>query len=234
MLSKSAARAFFLAGTAVTGVAFIGLTIDSIQKVPEQTRASELSESAIRGKVLWEDNNCMGCHTLFGEGAYYAPELTKVYDRRGPAFIDAMLIDPESMYPGRRKMQKYDFTEQERKDLIAFLKWCGNVDLNGFPPEPELGGANTVVEDKQPQTFKQLCAACHTVQGSGGKVGPALDGIGARLDADYLEKWLRNPQAVKPGTTMPKLPLTDVQIKDLVTYLGTLKEQPNTAAETSQ
>jgi nitric oxide reductase subunit C len=53
----------------------------------------------------------MGCHTLLGEGAYYAPELTKVYERRGPAFIRAMLRDPEAMYPGQRKMQNYDFTE---------------------------------------------------------------------------------------------------------------------------
>lgn len=223
MLSKSAARAFFLIGTALTSVAFVGLTVDSIRQVPERTRSIDLSESAIRGKVLWEDNNCMGCHTLFGEGAYYAPELTKVYDRRGPAFIEAMLIDPESMYPGRRKMQKYDFSAEERADLIEFLRWCGNVDLNGFPPEPVLGGANVVVAKSQPRTFQQLCVACHAVDGSGGKVGPALDGVATRFEPDYLKKWLSDPQSVKPGTAMPKLPLSETQMDELVKYLGTLK-----------
>jgi nitric oxide reductase subunit C len=80
----------------------------------------------------------MGCHTLLGEGAYYAPELTKVFERRGPAFIRAMLTDPEKMYPGQRRMWKYDFTERDKDDLIAFFEWIGKVDLNGFPPKPTL------------------------------------------------------------------------------------------------
>ena len=80
----------------------------------------------------------MGCHTILGEGAYYAPELTKVYERRGPAFIKAMLRDPEAMYPGQRRMVKYDFTDEEMEAMVAFLKWIGEMDLNGFPPEPTL------------------------------------------------------------------------------------------------
>ena len=80
----------------------------------------------------------MGCHTILGEGAYYAPELTKVYERRGPEFIKAMLRDPEAMYPGQRRMVKYDFTDEEMEAMVAFLKWIGEMDLNGFPPEPTL------------------------------------------------------------------------------------------------
>ena len=39
-----------------------------------------------------------------------------------------MLRDPEAMYPGRRRMQQYDFTDQQISDLIAFFEW---VDANG-------------------------------------------------------------------------------------------------------
>jgi len=42
------------------------------------------------------------------------------------------------VYPGQRKMVKYDFTEQQKTDLIAFLKWISEMDLNGFPAEPDL------------------------------------------------------------------------------------------------
>ena len=84
MLSKSAAKRFFLAGTVLCGGAFVLLTLDTLKRIPEQTHEVNLTDSAKRGKHLWESNNCMGCHTLMGEGAYYAPELTKVYDRRGP------------------------------------------------------------------------------------------------------------------------------------------------------
>ena len=125
MLSKSAARAFFLGGTAVCSLVFVGLTVDTFGRIPEQTRAAAITPEVVRGKELWEAKNCMGCHTIFGEGAYYAPELTKVYERRGPDFIRAMLRDPEAMYPGQRRMQNYHFDERQIEDLLAFLKWSG-------------------------------------------------------------------------------------------------------------
>ncbi|MEZ4288016.1 MAG: c-type cytochrome [Polyangiales bacterium] len=223
MLSKSAARAFFVVGTVLCSGVFIFLTIDTFRKIPAQTHAQNITDSVKHGKELWEENNCMGCHTLFGEGAYYAPELTKVYERRGPVFIDAMLKDPQAMYPDRRKMQQYDFSDAERADLIAFLKWCGEVDLNGFPPEPVIGISGAPEIAMQPEVFSQLCTACHQVGGNGGKVGPALDAVGTKFDAAYLEKWLRDPAAVKPGTAMPKLPLSDADLQSLVAYLQTLK-----------
>jgi nitric oxide reductase subunit C len=76
---------------------------------------------------------------------------------------------------------------------------------------------------QQPEKFAQLCVACHAVGGKGGVVGPALDGIGARRDAAYLHKWIADPQAIKPGTAMPKLPLSATELDEIVTYLSGLK-----------
>ncbi len=138
MLSKSQSRAFFLGGTLVTFLVFIGLTIYSFMPKNDQTNKEKINPQVVKGKEIWESNNCMGCHTILGEGAYYAPELTKVYDRRGEAFIKAMLKDPEKMYPGQRKMYNYKFTDEEIASLTAFLKWIGEVDTNGFPAKPDL------------------------------------------------------------------------------------------------
>lgn len=231
MLSKSQARAFFLVGTGVCGVAFIGLTVDTISRVPAQTHAENITPEVIRGKDLWDSNNCMGCHTLFGEGAYYAPELTKVMERRGPIFVRAMLKDPAAMYPGERKMVNYKFTDGEISDLVAFLKWCGEVDLNGFPPKPNLmpvalpagTGAGLASAADRPQIFNQLCTACHMLEGQGGQVGPKLDGIGSRKTADEIRAWLRDPAATKPGAQMPKLPLTEEQLGELTAFLSQKK-----------
>ncbi len=234
MLSKSAAKAFFLGGTAVCAGAFVLLTFDTIQRVPAQTRSQNLSESAIRGKHLWDSNNCMGCHTILGEGAYYAPELTKVYERRGPSFIQSMLKDPEAMYPGQRKMKNYHFSDQEITDLTAFLKWIGEMDLNGFPPKPSIGPLSQAEQappspnataSLRPKVFEQVCMACHSVQGQGGKVGPLLDGVGDRQTRDYLVQWLVDPVAVKPDSKMPKLPLSEADIQELADYLSQLKQQ---------
>lgn len=227
MLTKSQARAFFLGGTVLCGAAFVGLTLDTFQRIPEQTRENEITEEVERGKALWERSNCMGCHTLFGEGAYYAPELTRVVERRGEPFVRAMLLSPQAMYPGERKMQDYGFTEEEAADLIAFLRWCGRVDLNGFPADPPLmpPATTAAATDGRPAIFDQVCVACHSLRGSGGQVGPALDGVGLRLTADELRRWLEDPPAFKPGARMPKLPLGPQQIDELARFLGEQKEQ---------
>jgi nitric oxide reductase subunit C len=74
----------------------------------------------------------MGCHTILGEGAYYAPELTKVIERRGEGYIKAVLMTPVPWQPNKRKMVAYNMTKEEAEDMVEFFKWIGNIDLNGF------------------------------------------------------------------------------------------------------
>ena len=132
MLSKKQARAFFLGGTFVTFLIFIGLTIFSFSEGNDQTNKENLTAEVVRGKEIWETNNCMGCHTLLGEGAYYAPELTKVLDRRGAGYVKAALMSPVPWQPSGRKMVAYNMSEQEANDMVAFFDWIGKIDLNGF------------------------------------------------------------------------------------------------------
>jgi nitric oxide reductase subunit C len=232
MLSRAQARTFFIGGTVLSFAVFIWLTIDSFQKIPAQTNQDRMDAQVIRGKHLWDEHNCMGCHTLLGEGGYYAPELTKVYERRGPGFIRAMLEDPQAMYPGQRKMYQYDLTDEEIEDFIAFFRWIGEMDLNGFPPKPVLFGMATPggepLADKQdrPKVYNQMCLACHAISGQGGAVGPALDGIGDRMTMAEVETWLKDPAAVRPGTTMPQLPLSEEDIRELAAFLTTLSDGP--------
>ena len=78
----------------------------------------------------------MGCHTILGEGAYYAPELTKVIDRRGPELVKTILMMEQPWAPKGRKMVAYGFSDEEANNLVEFFTWIGQMDLNGFPPEP--------------------------------------------------------------------------------------------------
>jgi nitric oxide reductase subunit C len=87
----------------------------------------------------------MGCHTIMGEGGYYAPELTKVVERRGEGYIKAVLMSKAPWQPRGRKMVAYGFSEKEATDLYEFMKWVGNTDLNGFPKKPEY---NTTINPK--------------------------------------------------------------------------------------
>ncbi|QDV14903.1 Cytochrome c [Rosistilla oblonga] len=76
------------------------------------------------------------------------------------------------------------------------------------------------------------CGACHATNAShwSAKGGPRLDAVGSRLQSDYLARYLSDPQAIKPGTTMPNV-LSAVPenqrpaaIDALVAYLGSLQQ----------
>ncbi|MCP4728581.1 MAG: c-type cytochrome [Roseibacillus sp.] len=224
MLSKSQARTFFLGGTGVFTAAFLALTVDSMRQVPALTKAENLTEEVVAGKGIWESNNCMGCHTLFGEGAYYGPELTKVVERRGKPWLRLFLKDPQKMFPGERKMVNYDFNEEQIEHVISFLEWCGEVELNGFPAKPPLGRVTVPTTAgpsgvQQPEMFKTICIACHAVGGVGGKVGPTLDNVGGKMDREAFKAWISDPQKIKPGTAMPKIPMTPEQLEEVIDYL---------------
>ncbi len=67
-----------------------------------------------------------------------------------------------------------------------------------------------------------MCAGCHKLDGKGGTVGPAMDGIGARRTRqELMDRMLKR----RAGTVMPTLPpdTSDKKINDLVDYLMTLK-----------
>ncbi|MET0517031.1 MAG: c-type cytochrome [Nitrospiraceae bacterium] len=76
---------------------------------------------------------------------------------------------------------------------------------------------------KQLYFNKYGCNGCHKVNDEGGKVGPALDRAGFRLNPTWVYRWLRNPQAMKPDTRMPSLGLNDADAKAVSMYLRTLR-----------
>ena len=138
MLSKKQARAFFLGGTVLFSIIFLGLSYESVStSIPRKTNADQINDAVVRGKHIWERNNCMGCHTILGEGAYYAPELTRVYSRKGESYIKTVVMAKEPWAPRGRKMVAYGLSDEEANDVVAFFKWINEMDLNGFPPEPD-------------------------------------------------------------------------------------------------
>lgn len=59
------------------------------QVVPDQI--SYKNHAADEGKRIFQAYNCMGCHTIVGNGAYFGPDLTKQYNHTGPAWLEAFL-----------------------------------------------------------------------------------------------------------------------------------------------
>jgi nitric oxide reductase subunit C len=174
-LNKRQARLFAIGSTLVAALAFIGLTIDSHRQFPKLTNAQNITPEVAHGKDVWHNNNCINCHTLFGEGAYYAPDLTKIAQQRGAAYLQAYLRDPSKFYDEqrhRRLMPKQDMSEAEITDLVAFLDWVSRVDNNNWPPRPLLvTGANVGPDAMLPPG--QTAAVVRSAVPPGGAAAPA-------------------------------------------------------------
>lgn len=140
-MNKRQTRLFAIGSSLLAALVFVGLTLDSHRQFDKLTNAENITPAVSRGKDVWHKNNCINCHTLFGEGAYYAPDLTKITQHRGEAYLTAYLQDPSKFYDEnrhRRLMPKQDLSPTDISDLIAFMDWVSKVDNQGWPPRPIL------------------------------------------------------------------------------------------------
>lgn len=58
--------------------------------------------------------------------------LTKVVARRGEGYIKAVLMSPAPWAPKGRKMVVYNMNKKDADAIVAYLKWNGKIDLNGY------------------------------------------------------------------------------------------------------
>lgn len=143
VMTKGMARNIFYGGSLFFILIFVGLSAHThLYIVNTSTDAAGLTESVARGKRVWELNACINCHSILGEGAYFAPEVGNVMKRWG---VDE---DPEDAYEtlkawmesqptgieGRRQMPQFNLSDESIRDLTNFLLWTGTIDTQGWPP----------------------------------------------------------------------------------------------------
>jgi nitric oxide reductase subunit C len=211
-MNNRQARYFAIASTAIAALVFLVLTIDSHRQFPQLTNAANITPEVTHGKNVWHKYNCVNCHTLFGEGAYYAPDLTKIAELRGRPYLEAYMRDPAQFYDEqihRRLMPKQDLTDEEIANLVTFLDWVSKVDNQGWPPRPiYVTGALTrdaAPTAQQPpseyaarpvgdddsgvargenlfHTVTPACNACHSTRPGADMAGPTLAGLATRAE----------------------------------------------------
>jgi nitric oxide reductase subunit C len=200
-MTKRQTRLFFLGSTLVFALIFIGLTLDTHRQITTLTNADQLTADVVAGKRVWHEKNCTNCHTLLGEGAYYAPDLTKIAAQRGAGYLSQFLKNPATFYSeekDRRLMPNLNLRDDQIRQLIAFLTWVGQIDTDGWPPRPLLvtgtfPGANTVRAGQEAvstdpvalgealfRTSPPACSGCHSTAKDVQLVGPSLADIATR------------------------------------------------------
>lgn len=107
-------------------------------------------------------------------------------------------------------------TVDDRRDLLAHAA----ASVGGNPSRGEA------------MFIQYGCGGCHRlshVRKASGEVGPPLDGIAERAmiagkldnEADNLERWIRDPQGISPGTAMPDLDVGEGDARDIAAFLYT-------------
>lgn len=143
VMTKSMARNIFYGGSLFFILVFVGLSVHSHRYVvTTSTNVETLTESVAAGKHVWEKHACINCHTLMGEGAYFAPELVNVMTRWGveddpeaafetlKGWMDAMPTGVE----GRRQMPNFNLSDEDVRNLADFFLWINTIDAQGWPP----------------------------------------------------------------------------------------------------
>ena len=89
----------------------------------------------------WQKYDCIGCHTIFGNGSYFAPDMTKVVDRKPKSYLKKFLMDPKAV-KADAAMPTLGITSDEADKLLAFLDWISKVDTNGLAAQADPGNGS--------------------------------------------------------------------------------------------
>ncbi len=212
-MTTKTARSIFYIGTILSGALFLVLTWDTHNQVQALTNADRLTDEVVEGKRVFEKYNCNDCHTILGFGGYYAPDLTRVYDRKGEKYIKGVLANPDIVLADSfRKMQKQDLSQDEIQKLVAFFRWVNDINTNEWPPQDYRNRRSSAVNrliggatmSPGAALFKENgCFECHSLAGFGGADGPALDDVGGRLSIDQIMGIIEDPSGANPNSLMP-------------------------------
>ncbi len=187
-----------------------------------EVKGHELSATDLareQGRDKLRAYNCAGCHTVDSHGGevrsaeIYSrsrnpeippPALYSEGAKTQPNWLFHFLKAPSEIRPSLKvRMPTFGFSDVEATQLVAMFSALDGATYPYFdnPPYPL-----SQVERAEAATAFQIaeCVRCHPQSGAPSPVGaPALLHLSQRLRGDWLLKWLENPAALNPSTTMP-------------------------------
>ena len=180
---------------------------------------------------LYERYKCYACHKFNGFGGALAPDLSYEGSRATREWLIQFMENPQTLRPTLIfRMPQFNMPAREAGVIADYLKMAmqspdvdASVNRKEFTPAMAAAG-------KQLYEKKYQCQACHTIGSTGGYVGPSLSFAGNWLTPGWVQAWLRNPQALVPGTIEPRQAFTADEIQDLTAYLLTLRQSGSTGS----
>ena len=188
--------------------------------------ASHYRPAGKAGQII-TDLACFSCHAINGRGGDMAPDLTWEGSSVQRKWLEDFFRNPGTLRPALiRRMPKFNLTNEEVTTLTDYVMAVYQTPEFERDSMPESGYSPTQVEQGRQLFYsKYACQSCHIVDGKADKgyIGPTLTSVGSRLTGAWVYHWLKNPQALRPGTTEPNRNMTDDEAKSLTAFLMTQK-----------
>ena len=140
----------------------------------------------------------------------------------------------EASRPGQYGGQCAEYCGTQHATMGLLVVAQSDEDFDRWATGQRAAAATDTVNAEGRVAFLRSCGYCHTVRGTeaGGRMGPDLTHLASRrtLGAGLLLNspgnlggWIANPQALKPGTRMPRVPLSRDEFRLIHLYLQTLR-----------
>jgi cbb3-type cytochrome oxidase cytochrome c subunit len=175
---------------------------------------------------VYERYKCYVCHQFNGYGGTLAPDLSYEGSRAQRQWMVDFLKNPQTLRPALiLRMPQFNMTDQEASILADYMGTSlQSRSVNPASVDPEQFTSQMVAQGKQLYEGKYQCQACHTIGTAGGYVGPDLSNIGNWMTPAWIEAWLRDPQALVPGSIEPRRTMTTDEVHELTAYLMSLRQ----------
>lgn len=186
-------------------------------------KPSQYRAAGSAGRLI-DDLRCFSCHRINGRGGDMAPDLSWEGSSVQRAWLEAFLKNPNTLRPALiRRMPRFNLTPQEIATLTDYMMTVyqsPNVDRDAGIA----ASAADVQRGRELFYGKYGCQSCHIVDPNKDKgyVGPTLSQVGARLTPAWIFDYLKDPQALRPGTLEPNQHMSDEDARALTAYLSSL------------
>jgi mono/diheme cytochrome c family protein len=74
------------------------------------------------------------------------------------------------------------------------------------------------------------CLGCHRLEGKGGAIGPDFSNVGERLSREAITAIIADPQSARPGSLMPRVPMSDATRRRVAAFLASRGAAPAASA----
>jgi mono/diheme cytochrome c family protein len=200
---------------------------DRAAMLPPSLTAAAKAESdyepAGRAGKLMYDLACFSCHRINGHGGTMAPDLSWEGSSVQRQWLVEFLKNPNTLRPALiRRMPKFNLNDADTNELTDYIMTVYQNPAIDHDSMPLSGYAQGQVElGKQLFYGKYACQSCHIVdtKSDKGYIGPTLTHVGSRLTAAWIFQWMKNPQALRPGTVEPNRAMSDDDARALTAFL---------------